>query len=220
MTALVGRVRTTRRTPVAARSLLSAGAMANRFSSSFAGLAVVAFLSVLGAACSDGNAHGGDAAAGAAGTGNGGGGAAGTVGGGGTGGGGRGGAGGSAGDGGSGGVGGTGGNNTCASAVANGACTTEGTICGGNCTDICQFCNTLRCTGGHWQGQESAPAPCFDCGNGHVNDVPGRRATQAECVALPAACLPAPTCSCLTTQPNCSQGDGGTGALTLTILAP
>ena len=108
------------------------------------------------------------------------------------------------------------------------ACTTENAVCG-SCTDVCQFCNTLRCTGGHWTYQEAVPAPCFDCGSGgkrcqlnaaYCKITTGPITTQAECVALPAACLPAPSCSCLTSQPNCSQGDGGTGALTLTILAP
>jgi hypothetical protein len=199
--------------------------MTNRFPSSLPGFAVVALLSVLGAGCSDGKADGGDAAAGGSGgSGGSGGGAGGATGGGvGTdGGGGRGGAGGSAGG------GGTGGNLGCASAVANGACASEGMVCG-SCTDVCQFCNTLRCTAGHWQGQEAAPAPCFDCASGskrcqlnvaYCKVTTGPVTTQAECVALPAACLPAPACSCLTSQPNCSQGDGGTGALTLTIQAP
>jgi len=196
--------------------------MTNRFSSSFAGLAVVALLSFLGAACSDRNANGGDGAAGTAGTGTAGSGAAGS-------GGGTAGTGAGGGSGGGGAVGGTGGNLGCEAAVANGACTSEGMVCG-SCTDICQFCNTLRCTGGHWQGQEAAPAQCFDCGGGggkrcqlnvaYCKVTTGPFTTQAECVALPTACLPAPACSCLTSQPNCSQGDGGTGALTVTILAP
>ena len=63
--------------------------------------------------------------------------------------------------GGAGGVGGAGGGASCATAASGAACTSEGMTCGGPCTDICQFCNLLTCTGGHWQAMEAAPAPCF-----------------------------------------------------------
>jgi len=130
-------------------------------------------------------------------------------------------AGGSAGAGG-GGAGGAGGGASCATAVSGGACSTPGASCGGPCTDICQFCNVLTCTGGRWQGTESAPAPCFSCGSGKCQTLAQYcRTTEggvagAEpgygCVAIPTACLSTRTCACLA-QNNvpgiCTVGGGG-----------
>ena len=127
--------------------------------------------------------------------------------------------------------------NACAGAVEQGACTAEGTICNIGGTDVCQFGNSLRCTGGHWQHQESAPAPCFACGptlhcqinnqfcytvvGGAVGNPP-----SYQCKTTPAACLPHPTCTCLRDQNMaatiCSDGggDAGAGQITATLEAP
>jgi hypothetical protein len=118
------------------------------------------------------------------------------------------GAGGRGGNGGSG-VGGTGagGAPSCATAISGAACTSEGMTCGGPCTDICQFCNLLRCTGGHWQGIEAAPAPCFTCGTGKCQTLkqycnttqggPVGAQPSYACLELPTACLSTRTCTCL-----------------------
>ena len=123
----------------------------------------------------------------------------------------------------------------CAGAVAQGACTTEGWVCSDACLDACQFCNLLRCTGGRWQPQEVAPAPCFACGpslrcqitaqfcrvqvGGAVTNPP-----SYQCRTTPAACLPTPSCLCLRNQgaaeTTCTEGDAGTGQITTTLLAP
>jgi hypothetical protein len=186
-------------------------------------------------ACGGGSASsdGGTGASGA-----GGGGGAGTTGGGGNTGGGDGGGGGRAGgggaDGGAGGGGG-GGGSACDTATENGACAVEGVTCGAeHCTDICQFCNLLRCVSGHWQRSESAPAPCFTCGadlrcqgyaqycfattGGAVGATSSYR-----CMDLPASCKTTPTCACLQSQgvassANCAMG--AQGAVTVTLLAP
>lgn len=222
----------------AARRLLLLARMTHGSTRSLATLAVALVCAVLGGACSSGQTPGGDGAAGAGGS-AGGGGAAATGGGAGGGGagvdGGAGGAGGASIDGGAGGAGGAGvdggggadgGNAACASAVANGTCTTEGTVCG-TCPDACNFCNILRCSAGHWLAQEAAPAPCFDCAGGprrcqinaeYCRITMGPFTTSAECAAVPAACRPTPTCACLSAQPNCTQADAG--ALTVTIPAP
>jgi len=129
------------------------------------------------------------------------------------------------------------GGDACASAVALGPCGTEGAICGGNCSDACQFCNLLRCSGGRWQAQEAAPAPCFACGpslrcqinqqycysitGGAVGNPP-----SYQCRAVPMACLPTPTCKCLRDQGangnlcEDAAGDAGAGQITVTLQAP
>jgi hypothetical protein len=38
-------------------------------------------------------------------------------------------------------------------------CLKEGQVCGGHCTDPCQFCNTLTCMNGHWVWMEAFPDP-------------------------------------------------------------
>jgi hypothetical protein len=80
---------------------------------------------------------------------------------------------------------------------------------------------------------ESFPAPCFACGTGGL-----RCQTNAEycysqsggaigvppvtlCKAVPAACRPTPTCSCLQSEQvsgSCAQG--GAGELTVTLAVP
>ena len=112
----------------------------------------------------------------------------------------------------------------------NGACGTENAVCG-SCTDICQFCNLLRCTNGRWQGQEAAPAPCFACGTslrcqigvqycrvitGGVVDA----GSQYACQQFPPSCTATPTCACLggQTPPACTQPDGG--GVVVTLFAP
>ena len=190
-------------------------------------------LAALVAACSSGSGgpdgggggagHGGTAAAGSTGQG----GTGGTAGN-------HGGAGGGAGNGGVSRGGGGGGNSTCATATENAACTVEGATCGGPCTDVCQFCNLLRCMSGRWQRMESAPAPCFTCGpdlrcQGFAQycDVTTGGALGAgssyRCTALPAACTTTPTCACLQTQGVTGSGNctmAGQGAVTVTLLAP
>jgi hypothetical protein len=141
---------------------------------------------------------------------------------------------GGAGTGGASGGGGGGGNSTCATATENAACTVDGATCGGPCTDVCQFCNLLRCTSGRWQRSESAPAPCFTCGpdlrcQGFAQycDVTSGGAVGAgssyHCTALPAACTTTPTCACLQTQGVAGSGNcamAAQGAVTVTLLAP
>jgi hypothetical protein len=144
---------------------------------------------------------------------------------------GRGGSGGAAGRGGSGGAGG--GSQPCASATLDGTCGSEGMTCGGeSCTNACQFCNLLRCTSGRWMRMESFPAPCFTCGTAlrcqtnaeycytFVGGVPGSQPSYA-CVAVPPACRPTPTCSCLQGQNipgTCTQA--GAGELLVSLAAP
>ena len=144
----------------------------------------------------------------------------------------HGGAGGGAGNGGA--SGGGGGNSTCATATENAACTVEGATCGGPCTDVCQFCNLLRCMSGRWQRMESAPAPCFTCGpdlrcQGFAQycAVTSGGAVGAgssyRCTALPAACTTTPTCACLQAQGVAGSGNctmAAQGAVTVTLLAP
>ena len=140
--------------------------------------------------------------------------------------------GGVAGTGGGGGAGG--GNQACVSATLNGTCSTEGMTCGGeSCTNACQFCNILRCTTGHWQRVESFPAPCFACGTGTLrcqanaeycySIMGGALGTQPSytCLAVPAACRPTPTCTCLQGEHipgSCTQA--GAGELLISLAAP
>ncbi len=42
-------------------------------------------------------------------------------------------------------------------------CAIEGQVCGGDCTDPCQFCNTLTCEGGRWVWMEAFPDPNCEC---------------------------------------------------------
>jgi hypothetical protein len=138
-------------------------------------------------------------------------------------------AGGAAGSGGSAGgaAGGAGGGGACATAVENGACAQDGLVCG-SCTSPCQFCNLLRCMGGHWQRQEAAPAPCFDCGSSlqcqvsaqycHVT-VGGPVGSDAyyECRAFPTSCGTR-SCQCFSGSSTCVQSSSGD--VTVTVYAP
>jgi hypothetical protein len=125
---------------------------------------------------------------------------------------------------------GTGGSGVCAAAVVNGACSAENTTCNQGCSDACSFCNSLRCSGGHWVQQEAFPAPCFDCGptlrcrigqqdcikteGGAVGSPP-----SYVCSALPDQCLATPTCACVAPPPAlCAES--GTGQLTITNQVP
>lgn len=39
-------------------------------------------------------------------------------------------------------------------------CPVDGQVCGGPCTNPCEFCSTLTCQGGTWSWMEAFPAPC------------------------------------------------------------
>jgi hypothetical protein len=131
---------------------------------------------------------------------------------------------------GTGGAGGTSG--ACASAVAMAACTSEGQTCSSGCTDACDFCNLLRCTGGVWQRMEAVPAPCFSCGptlrcrdNAQycrvVRGGPAGSEPGYSCMDVPSNCPAVPTCTCLSSTPpvtTCTQA--GPGQLTFTVNAP
>jgi len=104
------------------------------------------------------------------------------------------------------GMGGAGGGSSCATATSGATCSSEGTTCGGPCTDVCQFCNLLRCTSGRWQAAESFAPPCFSCGDGKCQTMNqycrtteggavGSSPTHA-CVAIPTACQSTRTCAC------------------------
>lgn len=102
----------------------------------------------------------------------------------------------------------------CAEAIDEGPCSDEGASCGGPCTDECQFCNLLRCSGGQWQRLEAFPAPCVECGDAldcntldsycHVVD-----GATYSCESYPAACSDDHTCACLEAQVEgvCSDQD-------------
>jgi len=124
--------------------------------------------------------------------------------------------------GGAGGAGGSVGGSTCATAVSGATCTSEGLTCGGSCTDMCQFCNLLRCVSGHWQQLESAPAPCFSCGDGKCQTLsqycktteggPVGSTPSHVCVAIPTACQSTRTCACLaqnSVSGTCTMGSAG-----------
>jgi len=139
-------------------------------------------------------------------------------------GGGSGGSGGVAGGGGAGGAGagGAGGGSSCAGATSGATCDSEGATCGGPCTDICQFCNLLRCTGGHWQAMEAFPAPCFTCGDGKCQTMnqycrtteggPSGSTPGHSCIAIPTECLSTRTCACFAQNAvpgTCTMGSNG-----------
>ena len=191
-------------------------------------LAILAQLATFAGACSSGGGSP-DGGAGTSGTaGNGGGGSGGTTGVAGNADAGGGGAGATTGSAGTSGI-----NPACAAATENAACTDDGVVCG-SCTDVCQFCNTLRCVSGRWQRMEAAPAPCFMCGpslrcQGYVQycevTMGGAQGSAAShrCSALPTACKTTPTCACLQTQgvagsASCTMA--GQGDVTVTLPAP
>ncbi len=84
-------------------------------------------------------------------------------------------------------------------------CDEVGLICGEPCTDACQFCNRLYCSGSVWQRVEAFPAPCFDCGETmtcnaletycHVDG-----GMRYSCEPYPTECVSDRTCSCLESQ--------------------
>jgi hypothetical protein len=127
------------------------------------------------------------------------------------------------------GAGGAGGNPGCASAVANGSCATDGTVCNDGCTNACVACNSLRCTSGHWAAQESIPAPCFSCGTGDCQtNVEYCQKTEGgavgnppsyRCLTVPANCRPTPTCACLASSSAPCQV-AGPGEVTVTQQVP
>lgn len=49
----------------------------------------------------------------------------------------------------------------CSNAHEGDVCSKENETCG-SCTDPCQFCNLLRCSGGRWTGIEAFPTPPSD----------------------------------------------------------
>lgn len=60
---------------------------------------------------------------------------------------------------------GGGGGHACPGAKEGDPCSTEGQSCSPSpCTDPCQFCNSLTCSNGKWQGMEAFPMACFPCG--------------------------------------------------------
>jgi len=67
------------------------------------------------------------------------------------------------------------GGSSCASAVEGASCSMEGQSCGGPCSDPCQFCNILRCSGGRWTRLEIFPRPCDDGGAADVSSASGAR---------------------------------------------
>jgi len=97
----------------------------------------------------------------------------------------------------------------CAGATVDEACSDEGAVCGGPCTDECSFCNLLRCSGGVWNRVEVFPTPCFQCGPDaqcvtaeqhcvrSFSDV-GGVPDDYQCDDNPAACMADDaTCACL-----------------------
>jgi hypothetical protein len=81
----------------------------------------------------------------------------------------------------------------CATATEGGACTTEGSFCGGPCTNPCQFCNILRCMSSRWSRIEVPPLPpsmCRDAGTDVVDVTMGINCDPrtVSCDALPPPC--------------------------------
>jgi hypothetical protein len=88
---------------------------------------------------------------------------------------------------------------------------------------------------GVWQRIEVAPYPCFACGPDLrcrtsldycfvTRGGPPPGATTYRCAAVPAACMPTPTCTCLQNQVGVTAGascaEAGPGELTMTLDAP
>ncbi len=93
----------------------------------------------------------------------------------------------------------------CTQAVEAMACDSEGTICGGPCTDACQFCNRLICSSGAWQRQETFPAPCISCGDElNCNTLDSYCHVEAgatyACEPYPTECTSDHSCACLESQ--------------------
>lgn len=120
----------------------------------------------------------------------------------------------------------------CSTAAEGGACTVEGASCGGPCTDVCSFCNILRCEGGEWTRLEVFPAPCFDCGpekqceagatycSRTIAGVPGG-GDEYECLDAPDRCAGSVTCMCIADEGlagDCNEPNPN--EVTLTIAAP
>jgi len=120
----------------------------------------------------------------------------------------------------------------CEGAMEGGACTMDGTFCGGPCADVCSFCNLLECRDGMWGRVEAAPAPCFACGPevrcqadveyclALASGVPGGMDTY-RCIEPPKRCLAGVTCECLTMAGvvgDCSEPSPG--EVTMSVAAP
>jgi hypothetical protein len=76
------------------------------------------------------------------------------------------------------------------SAAANTPCSNDGQTCS-NCQDPCQFCNILRCTGGHWTPEEVFPT---DCNGGDVPPVDARLADASGVACGDRTCAPGQVC--------------------------
>ncbi len=76
------------------------------------------------------------------------------------------------------------------SAAVGKPCAVEGQSCGGeSCTDPCQFCNVLMCTGGKWQQLEAFPDPnCNDTGTGVCGGLVGATCADDEWCDMPDGC--------------------------------
>lgn len=115
--------------------------------------------------------------------------------------------------------------------AANGTpCSEEGRVCGGPCTDRCQWCNVVRCEGGRWNALEISPDPrcnsTFACGSMQcglltqycyvvLDDTGGPN--FYECRPLPDACNGTATCACVTGSPAWGTcGQTSDGAVTVT----
>jgi hypothetical protein len=120
----------------------------------------------------------------------------------------------------------------CADAEDGMPCTTPGVFCGGPCTDVCSFCNILRCEDGMWGRMEVFPAPCFSCGDSEscqtsveycqhtISGVKGGADTYA-CVEGTGDCEDAVTCECLAAEGvagDCEEPSPGEA--TVTLAAP
>ncbi|MFO0670744.1 MAG: hypothetical protein U0235_14120 [Polyangiaceae bacterium] len=94
---------------------------------------------------------------------------------------------------------------TCPGAKEGDACAKEGEHCSPSpCTDPCQFCNSLVCTGGKWQGMEAFPMACFPCGGKQCKPTEYCLAFHAG-VAFADGGTPPPTYSCELLA-NCGPG--------------
>jgi hypothetical protein len=99
-------------------------------------------------------------------------------------------------------------------------------VCGGPCSDRCQWCNILRCEGGHWNHLEVSPDPrctaMFACGSAMqcavatqycyvvLDDTGGPNFYQ--CRPLPDACNGVGTCACVAGGPaggGCMESSEG-----------
>lgn len=104
----------------------------------------------------------------------------------------------------------------CGLSDEGGVCRGEGSVCGELCTDACQFCNRLVCTGGVWQRQEVFPAPCSSCGpdlncNTLDNYCRIEAGTTYSCEPYPTECTSDHSCECVESQLDGVCTTDGTG---------